>query len=69
MTVSQSTLEKGLNGLGSAMRRRGMLQRADEQFPHAVGRTLLALATAVTNQTTATDPEEGCMSVSQSAVQ
>ena len=60
LTVSQMALEKGLEWpMYTAMRRREMLQRADELIPHSVGRMLLALALA----TSMADIDEGCRSV------
>ena len=59
--VSCAALEKGLMGVARAMRRREVLQRADELVPHSVGRVLLALAASVA------DRDEGCKSVTCSA--
>lgn len=59
--VSCAALEKGLGGVARAMRRREVLQRADELVPHSVGRVLLALAASVA------DRDEGCKSVTCSA--
>jgi hypothetical protein len=47
--------KNGLEVIATAVRRHEvLLQRADEQIPHSVGRVLLALATFVA------DDAEGC---------
>jgi hypothetical protein len=45
--VSHATLVNGLDDVNNAIRRPGLLQRADELIEHSTGRVLLALATAV----------------------
>jgi hypothetical protein len=46
-TVKQATLATCLTDIGRAMRRPGLLQRADELVPHSVGHVLQAIALAV----------------------
>jgi hypothetical protein len=43
-------LMANLDEVDTAMRRPGLLQRADEMFPHATGRVLAAMATAMQEQ-------------------
>jgi hypothetical protein len=57
-TMSRTGLENSLEGVIRAMRRRDVLQRADEMIAHSIGRVLLALATTVA------DKDKGCKSVS-----
>ena len=61
-TVLRTAPENGLEGLARAMRRREVLQRADELVPHSVGRVLLALLAS-----TLMDRTAGYKSVSCSA--
>ena len=49
-TESRIAQEDGLAGVFTAMRRHEVLQRADEQIPHSVGRMLLALANTVADE-------------------
>ena len=60
-TVKQATLVTCLNDIGRAMRRPGLLQRADELVPHSVGHVQQAIAFAVRGST------DGFQSVSCSA--
>lgn len=43
-------LTTNLKEVDTAMRRPGLLQRADEMFPYAIGHVLAAMATAMQEQ-------------------